>query len=223
MTLTNRPIYKSLMLNTMLKAHFHLYIKKNGFTFANEFFNLIQDYMKETSNYYRIKTEWTKEAADGQLQKAKTEELVYATSYSEAEATAYALIEAENREQYSDASIEIIKTKISEMLYNETLDHDDSLINGLVCNFFAEGEDSGVGIYSVKVMIPFLDEKSGKEKMNSETIFTPASSNTDAAERISKYLKNSASDFIIRDIKFDKAEAILWSPSMQEQKQGYSA
>ena len=90
--------------------------------------------MKETSNYYRIKTEWTKEAADGQLQKTKTEELVYATSYSEAEAVAYALLEAENREQYSDATIEIVKTKISEMLFNETLDHDDKLIGGLVCN-----------------------------------------------------------------------------------------
>jgi len=175
--------------------------------------------MKETSNYYRIKTEWTKEAADGQLQKTKTEELVYATSYSEAEAVAYALLEAENREQYSDATIEIVKTKISEMLFNETLDHDDKLIGGLVCNFFAEGEDSGVGIYSVKVMLPTVDEKSGKEKMNSETIFTPASSNTDAADRIHKHFKNSMQEYIIRDIKFDKAEAILWSPSMQKQKQ----
>lgn len=199
-----------------------MYIKRKATTFASEFFNLTKVYMKETSNYYRIKTEWTKEAADGQLQKTKTEELVYATSYSEAEATAYALIESENREKYSDASIEITKTKITEMLYNETLDHDDTLINGLVCNFFSEDEDSGVGIYSVKVMIPELDEKSGKEKMNSETIFTPASSNTDAAERISKHLKNSMQDFIIRDIKFDKAEAILWPPTVQEQKQGYS-
>ena len=102
---------------------------------------------------------------------------------------AYALLEAENREQYSDATIEIVKTKISEMLFNETLDHDDKLIGGLVCNFFAEGEDSGVGIYSVKVM------------------------------RIHKHFKNSMQEYIIRDIKFDKAEAILWSPSMQKQKQ----
>lgn len=219
---SKHPVSKLSMLNNMLKAHFHLYIKRKTITFATEIFNLIQVYMKETSNYYRIKTEWTKEDADGQLQKTKTEELVYATSYSEAEATAYALIESENRERFSDASIEIIKTKISEMLYNETLDHDDTLVNGLVCNFFSEDEDSGVGIYSVKVMIPIMDEKSGKEKMNTETIFTPASSNTDAAERISKHLKHTMSDFIIRDIKFDKAEAILWPPSVQEQKQGYS-
>lgn len=210
------------MLNNVLKAYFHLYIKRKATTFATELFNLTKVYMKETSNYYRIKTEWMKAAADGQLQKTKTEELVYATSYSEAEAVAYALIESENREQFSDASIEITKTKISEMLFNETLDHDDTLIHGLVCNFFAEDEDSGVGIYSVKVMIPTVDEKSGKEKMSSETIFTPASSNTDAAERIAEYFKRSANDYIIRDIKFDKAEAILWPPSVQEQKQGYS-
>ena len=94
-------ISKSFMLNNMLKVHFRLYIKRKTITFATEIFNLIQVYMKETSNYYRIKTEWTKEDADGQLQKTKTEELVYATSYSEAEATAYALIESENRERDS--------------------------------------------------------------------------------------------------------------------------
>ena len=65
-------ISKPSMLNNMLKVHFHLYIKRKTITFATEIFNLIQVYMKETSNYYRIKTEWTKEDADGQLQKTKT-------------------------------------------------------------------------------------------------------------------------------------------------------
>ncbi len=164
--------------------------------------------------------EWTREAQDGTLQKAKTEELAFVTSYTEAEKIAHALIEDEDRTKYGSVNYEILKTKISEMLYNDdTLDHDDVLVGGLVCNYFTEPESSGVGLYSVKVVSSTIDEKSNKEKKETYTIFTPAESNTDAAKRVSDHLSDTMTDFIIRDIKFDKAEAILWSPSIQEQKE----
>lgn len=166
--------------------------------------------------------EWTREAQDGTLQKAKTEELAYVTSYTEAEKIAYALINDEDRTKYGNVNFEILKTKISEMLYNETLEHDDILIGGLVCNYFTEPESSGVGLYSVKVVSTTIDEKSNKEKKETYTIFTPAKSNTDAARRVSDYLSDTMTDFIIRDIKFDKAEAILWTPTIQEQKEAKS-
>lgn len=176
--------------------------------------------MEQNFNYYRIKTEWLKERDDGNLQKEKTEELVYATSYTEAEKIAYALVEDQQRTKFSsDISIEIVKTKISELLYNDILEHDSALVGGLVCNYFSEGEDTGVGLYSVKTVTTTSDEKSGKEKRTTDTIFIPATSNSDAARRVTDYLGNTMSDFVIRDVKFDKAEAILWPTTVQEQKQ----
>ena len=100
--------------------------------------------MKDGFDFYRIKTDWTSEKEDGNLSKIKTEELVYASSYTEAERVAYAIAENQNRTQFSGINIEIVKTKINELVYNDVLAQDDVLILGLVCNFFQESEDTGV-------------------------------------------------------------------------------
>lgn len=178
--------------------------------------------MNTMLNYYRIKTEWTSEKEDGSLVKLKTEELAYAESYTEAEKIAYALVEDQNRSRFGTVSIDITKTKISELLYNDILVHDDRLIGGLVCNYFEDDGDQ-VGIYAVKVMFIDFDEKSGKEKKSFETIFTPATSNTDAAACINGHLGQTMRDYVIRDIKFDKAEAVLWPKNVQESKMNHSA
>ena len=116
-------------------------------------------------NYYRIKTGWLGEANEsGQLQKLKTEELVLATSYTEAEKVAYELIASQNRKQFSDdVSIEILKTKIEDIIYNDNLHKDDSLVCGLVSCYFEEGDETGVGLYGVKVMFITIDEKLPKK------------------------------------------------------------
>lgn len=49
--------------------------------------------MNQGFDYFRIKMTWTAEQEDGSLAKVKTEDLVYASSYTEAEKIAYALIE----------------------------------------------------------------------------------------------------------------------------------
>jgi D-hexose-6-phosphate mutarotase len=180
--------------------------------------------MENGFNYFRIKTEWTAERNDGGLAKTKTEELVYASSYTEAEKVAFALVEDQGRMQFnSSINLEIDKTKIDEILFNSTLCADSNLIAGLVHNYFEEGDDTGVGLYAVKIMYIELDEKSGKEKRSNDTIYTPAASNTDAANYVKQYLKKfETRDFVIRDTKFDKAEAILWSPDMHKEKTGLS-
>ena len=104
--------------------------------------------MNTELNYYRIKTEWTSEQEDGSLMKLKTEELAFATSYTEAEKIAYALVEDQRRDKYGSVSIDITKTKITELLYNDILVHDERLIGGLVCNYF-DSEDDQIGIYDV--------------------------------------------------------------------------
>jgi hypothetical protein len=172
--------------------------------------------MTDNFDYYRLKTEWTGENEAGALVKKKTEELVYASSYSEAETMAYAIIENQQRAHFKGVGIEIIKTKISELVYNDNLKRDDSLIVGSVYNYFEEPDNTGMGLYAVKLVYIELDEKSGKEKRSNATIHIPASSNTEAARSIEAYLKRvgETRDFIVRDTKFDKAEAILWPVSV---------
>lgn len=174
----------------------------------------------ETFNYFRIKTEWTAEQEDGGLKKVKTEELVYASCYTEAEKVAYELIERYNRTKFGSANFEIIKTKISELLYNNILQTDNELICGLLTSFFEEADDTGVGLYQVKVYYTEVDEKSGKEKHSNETIFTPAKSNSDATDYVLSYLKKvgETRDYVVRDTRFDRAEAILWSPEVFNQQ-----
>lgn len=176
--------------------------------------------MKEGFDYFRIKTEWTAEKENGSLSKVKTEELVLASNYTEAEKVAYAIAEDQNRTQFSSSiDIDIVKTKISELLYNDTLVHDETLIAGLVNNYFEESDSTGVGLYAVKVMYIEVDEKTGKERYPVETIYTPAVSTVGAADFVKRFLNtNETRDFVIRDAKFDKAEAILWPTDIQESK-----
>lgn len=177
-------------------------------------------------NYYRIKTVWTGQDDMGGLTKVKTEELVYASSYTDAEKVAYAIIEQENRRQYSEeVQLEIIKTKIEDVLFNDNLRKDDRLTNGLVSCFFEESDDTGVGLYGVKVMFITIDEKTAKEKRKHSTIYVPAGSNSDASAIVSDYLRQSPGmgDFVIRDAKFDPTAAIYWPQEIYSSKSSISA
>lgn len=174
----------------------------------------------EGFNFYRIKTEWISEREDKSLAKTKTEELVYASSYTEAEKVAYSLVERYNRTAYGAVSIEIIKTKISELLWGSIMEKDDILVSGLVVNFFSEEDTTGVGMYQVKVLFTELDPKSGKEKKSNENIFIPAKSNAEAGAGVLAYLKKvgEVREYVIRDTKFDKAEAVLWPVEVYQSK-----
>ena len=172
---------------------------------------------KKPLSYYRVKTECTVENENCALEKKKIEELVLASCYTEAETLLYAITEALNRTRFGSISYEIIKTKISDVVFNEVLTQDEP-IKDFAVNCFSEDETSGVGLYSVKVIFFTIDEKSAKEKQTVETLYIPAESNADATERIEKHLKDTMSDFVIRDVKFDKAEAIYWPLEAQKEK-----
>lgn len=177
---------------------------------------------KETTieglSFFRIKTEWTKEGETGDLAKVKTEELVMATSYTEAEQVAYTIAEDQQRERYGSINIEIIKTKINDVVFNDILVQEDTTTRGLICNYFEESEDSGFGLYMVKVVFIMIDEKTGKTKRTPQTIFVPATSNADATKRVEKAMRSTGCEFVIRDTRFDKAEAIYWPVSIHELK-----
>lgn len=162
--------------------------------------------------YFRIKSNWTGEKEDGSLVPMKTEDLVMATCYADAEAIATELLNG--KDQFGSVTYEIVKTKITEMLYNSTFCHDNQLTCGLVEYYFEENEDdSEVGLYAVNVMYFELNEKTGKFKTTKETVYAPATSAQDAIDFVKQYLKDVESrDWLIRDVKFDKAQSVLVTP-----------
>ena len=177
-----------------------------------------QESINNGLDFYRIKTEWVKECESGELAKAKTEELVMVTNYTEAEKVAYAIAEDQSRTQFGSMNIEIIKTKINNVIFNDILAQDEKTVCGLICNFFEESEESGVGLYMVKVVIFTTDEKTGKTKRTTQTVFVPATSNADATKRVEKDMNDGMFEFVIRDTRFDKAEAIYWPTEIHQNK-----
>lgn len=174
---------------------------------------------EKTFSYFRLKTEYNKEQSNGALAKTKAEELVLATSYTEAESVAHSIISTLSRTQFGSVSYEIIKTKIEDVLFNEILAQDESGFGkDFVCNYFEESDNSGVGLYVVKVMFITCDEKTGKEKQSNKDYYVPALSNADATARISSTLDKMMVDYVIRDTKFDKAEAIYWPLNIHNEK-----
>jgi hypothetical protein len=176
--------------------------------------------MNNVFDYYRIKTKWTSERPDGSLEKVKSEDLVRASSYTEAEKAAYLLVEHLRRNQYDyRISVEIVKTKIDELFYRPVLSTETEMVGGFVSNYFKKGDDTEAGLYAVKVMYLELNEKTGMEKHSTGTIHVPGESSVDASNFVKHFLKKYESrDFIIRDIKFDNAESILWPPDIHREK-----
>lgn len=168
--------------------------------------------------YFRIKTEWTAANEVGALDKTKTEELVVAANYTDAEKTAYAIAEDQNRYEFGSVNIEIIKTKIDDVKFNDVLCQDEGMLNGLICNYFEEEAESGVGLYAVTVATYTKHETTGKVKGTKSTVYTPALSSTDAVKRITKLMGESPVDYVVRDVKFDNAAAIYWPSDIHQSK-----
>lgn len=170
-------------------------------------------------SYFRVKTEYNKEQSNGMLAKTKAEELILATSYTEAEAVVHAIISSLNRTQFGSVNYEIVKTKIDDVMFNDILAQEEGEFGkDFICNYFEESETSGVGLYIVKVVFVTIDEKTAKEKQTVEDFYVPALSNADATARISSHLDKMMTDYVIRDTKFDKAEAIYWPLNVHKDK-----
>lgn len=160
---------------------------------------------------------WKKHNDEGKVVQAKTEDLVLATSYTEAESIAMLLIEHDSRDSISsDIIYEIIKTKVSTLLINDTLTKDTELVGNLVHCYFEELEETGKGLYAVKADIFTVDERTAKTKVQKTVIYVPATSPTNAAKLAVEHFKME--DVVIRDINFDKAQAILLPTDTYQQQ-----
>lgn len=166
--------------------------------------------MEEVLKLFRLKTTWLQtNPADGGVSKVKTEEIVQAVSYTDAEKIAYEIADQENRCELGDIDIEIVRMKPCDIIFHNCLVSSEKLVCGLVENHFEGEENSGEGLYLVNYVIITIDEKSGKEKATRASLFVPATDNKNAYECAVSYLKNGMCDYTIKDIKFDKASSLL--------------
>lgn len=166
--------------------------------------------MNKEFEFYRIKMAFKTEDENGAIIPVKTEDLVMATCYTEAEKIAYRLMEG--KDQFGDVTYEIIKTKITNIVYNNTFQTDETLISGLISYYFEEPEDTEVGLYAVSANVNYIDEKTGKIKPQKETIYLPAESPRQAIVNASTYMNNvfsTADGYTIRNVKYDKAQSVM--------------
>lgn len=167
---------------------------------------------------FRIKTTWMCENPEtAALEKTKTEEIVQAINYTEAEKIAYELAEKEFRYKLGSVDIEIVRMKPSEIVYNDCLVKDENLVCGLIYSFFEGDEHSGEGLYNVTVTYPVINEKNGKEKYCKETILVAATSNNKAYDiALCLFQKSMNNNVTVKDVKFDRASALLLDPKYYE-------
>lgn len=173
--------------------------------------------MSKGFDFYRIKMAFKDEAENGAIVPVKTEDLVMATGYTEAEKITYKLMEGKDR--YGDVNYEITKTKIKEVVYNNTFLTDEELICGLISYYSEEPEDTEVGLYAVAAIVCFMDEKSGKVKPQKETFYIPAESPNQAIEYTNQFIREAYStcdSFTIRNVKYDKAQSVMVTPEIHQ-------
>lgn len=177
--------------------------------------------MSKDFEFYRIKMAYKAEDANGAIALMKTEDLVMATCYTEAETIAYKLMEG--KDQFGEVSYEIVKTKISEVLYNETFATDEELICGLFTYYFEEPEDNEVGLYAVSAIINFMDEKTGDIKPQKKTIYLPADSPHRAIGAADEFINDAypeADSYAIRNVKYDKAQSVMVTQQVHQANVG---
>lgn len=165
--------------------------------------------MSSGFDFYRIKMAYQGTDDQGAVVLFKTEDLVMATCYSETEKIAFKL--SEGKDEFGKVEYEILKTKISEVVYNNTFVTDTELTCGLVTYYFEEDDNTEVGLYAVSVVYREINEKTGKERKTSETIYVPAYSSKEAIDNTNAYLKQvgETRDWTIPNVKYDKAQSVL--------------
>lgn len=119
--------------------------------------------MSKDFNYFRIKMAYKGANDLGAIVPIKSEDLVMATCYTEAEQIAYKL--AEGKDEFGDVDIEIVRTKISEVAYNDTFATDTELICGLISYFLKKVKIQKLGCIKYLLFIMMWTKRLVKPKV----------------------------------------------------------
>ena len=168
--------------------------------------------MSKTKKLFRLfityKGENEKTAA---IEKKKLELLVQANSYTEVEAFYTKLVKHEDYDKYCEPSYKIVDTEMElfDIVYNETLCNDNTVVLGLTQLYF-EGEFDG--LFNIKVRV--YDYSTEKAKSSLLTYLVPGTSLNKANDFLKKKLLKTmkVDEFKFENTKLDKAEYIYVNP-----------
>lgn len=168
----------------------------------------------DTYFLFKIKFVYEAEGENGEIEKKKMQVIAQCTCYTDAEKLANKLIERDNLNKLHCTEPEIVrmKTNVSGILLNDTVENDDTEVCGLVEIYFPNENDAW---FNVKAKVGYLSDN-GKTKYVIEEYLIPASNTTEAI----KFLipKLSANDYTITQTLMDTSELIYLMPYVVESK-----
>ena len=134
------------------------------------------------SKYFEVGVRYEKTQEDGTVKKVTETYLIDALSFSESEKRI-----TEEMEAYISGEFSVVTEKITNIA--DVITTDDVLADKF---------------YKVKFSIITVDEKTGKEKRQTQLIVVKASSNDDARDRYKQYCKNTLLDLVLEAVSETK-------------------
>ena len=134
------------------------------------------------SKYFEVGVRYEKTQEDGTAKKVTETYLIDALSFSEVEKRI-----TEEMEAYISGEFSVVTEKITNIA--DVVNTDDVLADKF---------------YKVKFSIITVDEKTGKEKKQSQLIVVKASSNDDARDRYKQYYKDAPVDLVLEAVSETK-------------------
>ena len=134
------------------------------------------------SKYFEVGVRYEKTQEDGTAKKVTETYLIDALSFSEVEKRI-----TEEMEAYISGEFSVVTEKITNI--SDVVNTDDVLADKF---------------YKVKFSIITVDEKTGKEKKQSQLIVVKASSNDDARDRYKQYYKDTPVDLVLEAVSKTK-------------------
>ena len=130
------------------------------------------------SKYFEVGVRYDKTQEDGMVKKVTETYLIDALSFSDVEKRI-----TEEMEAYISGEFSVVTEKITNI--SDVINTDDVLAEKF---------------YKVKFSIITVDEKTGKEKKQTQLIVVKASSNDDARDRYKQYYKDTPVDLVLEAV-----------------------
>ena len=162
---------------------------------------------------FKIKFSYQAENETGALENKNLQVLAQCCNYTDAEKLALCIVERDRLDRFecSDPEITRLKTPVSGLLLNDTVDTSDDLTCKLVEVFFPNEGDSW---YNVKIDVDSVVDE--KVKKNKEEYLLPASSTTDAIKKLTPQM--NMKDYKVTHTSIDKSELVYLTPETVEGK-----
>lgn len=160
------------------------------------------------TKYYKTASVLTEEQPDGSLENVKREFLIEAATFGDAESSSIVFLTDMTNFKETICIEKVEKSKISDLLFNDSFEVDKEIKHGLMEYSLLEGS----ALYAVEVEYAEENDK-GKIKKTKDTVWCPAVSPTDAISLVDEYLRSvEQRDYEIKGVKYSKISHVMVLP-----------